>query len=85
MPTGLFRDHYAIAWDFVVAPDGYFLLEGNTGWEITMPRIITGGLLKQPDYKDMIAFFRCNQFFRCWMSPIKGGNMTHEKGVEQDL
>jgi len=46
MPTGLFRDHYAIAWDFVVAPDGYFLLEGNTGWEITMPRIITGGLLK---------------------------------------
>jgi len=41
----LFSDVYAIAWDYVVTPDGPFLLEGNTGWATRMPQIINGGLL----------------------------------------
>jgi len=41
-----FYDVYAIAWDYVVTPDGPFLLEGNTGWATRMPQIITGGLLR---------------------------------------
>ena len=42
----LFPDVYAIAWDFVVTPDGPFLLEGNTGWGTRMPQICNGGLLE---------------------------------------
>ncbi len=40
-----FYDVYAIAWDYVVTPDGPLLLEGNTGWDTRMPQIINGGLL----------------------------------------
>ena len=40
-----FRDVYAIAWDYVVTPDGPFLLEGNSGWATRMPQVIHGGLL----------------------------------------
>ncbi len=42
----LFPDLYAIAWDYVVTPDGLFLLERNTGWGTRMPQIIKGGLLR---------------------------------------
>ena len=41
-----FKDVYGIAWDFVVTPDGAFLLEGNTGWGSKVPQRITGGLLR---------------------------------------
>ena len=41
----LFPDVYAIAWDYVVTPDGPLLLEGNTGWGTRMPQIINSGLL----------------------------------------
>ena len=41
----LFPDVYAIAWDYVVTPDGPLLLEGNTGWATRMPQIFNGGLL----------------------------------------
>jgi hypothetical protein len=37
---------YAIAWDYVAAPEGPYLLEGNTGWGTRVPQIIHGGLLK---------------------------------------
>lgn len=41
----LFRDIYAIAWDYVVTSEGPRLLEGNTGWGTRMPQIINGGIL----------------------------------------
>ena len=41
-----FRDVYAIAWDYVITPDGPFLLEGNTGWGTRTVQLFHGGLLK---------------------------------------
>ena len=43
----LFRDVYAIAWDFIVTPDGPYILEGNTGWGVMMPQIVHGGMLRE--------------------------------------
>lgn len=41
-----FPDVYAIAWDYVITPDGPYMLEGNTGWGTKIPQMIYGGLLK---------------------------------------
>jgi hypothetical protein len=40
-----FPDVYAIAWDYVVTPDGPYMLEGNTGWGTSTPQVLHGGLL----------------------------------------
>lgn len=40
-----FPDVYAIAWDWVVTPEGPVLLEGNAGWGVVMPQTINGGFL----------------------------------------
>lgn len=37
---------FSIAWDFVVTPDGPVLLEGNSGWGLTVPQTLRGGLLR---------------------------------------
>lgn len=37
---------WAIAWDWVVTPEGARLLEGNSGWGTAMPQILQGGLLR---------------------------------------
>lgn len=39
---------WAVAWDWVVTPDGPRLLEGNSGWGTAMPQILHGGLLAAP-------------------------------------
>lgn len=39
---------YAIAWDWVITPDGPILLEGNVGWGVSTPQILLGGLLVDP-------------------------------------
>ena len=36
---------WAIAWDWVLTPDGPLLLEGNSGWGVAVPQQILGGLL----------------------------------------
>lgn len=40
-----FPDVGAVAWDWVVTPQGPRLLEGNPGWGVAMPQILHGGLL----------------------------------------
>lgn len=40
-----FRDVQAIAWDWVVTPEGPALLEGNSGWGTTTPQMCCGGFL----------------------------------------
>jgi len=40
-----FPDVCAIAWDWVITPQGPVLLEGNTGWGTTMPQLCLGGFL----------------------------------------
>lgn len=35
----------AIAWDWVLTPQGPILLEGNTGWGTATPQVLNGGLL----------------------------------------
>ncbi|MCL2906278.1 sugar-transfer associated ATP-grasp domain-containing protein [Shewanella fodinae] len=42
-----FSDVKAIAWDWVLTPQGPTLLEGNTGWGTTMPQLITGPFLSK--------------------------------------
>lgn len=42
---GQFPDVWAIAWDWVVTPDGPILLEGNAGWGVMMPQVINGAFL----------------------------------------
>ncbi len=39
-------DVRAIAWDWVVTPDGPILLEGNAGWGVMTPQIFHGGFLR---------------------------------------
>jgi hypothetical protein len=41
-----FTDIRAIAWDYVVTPAGPVMLEGNTGWGVTTPQMLHGGLLR---------------------------------------
>ena len=41
----LFTDVRAIAWDWVVTPDGPVLLEGNVGWSCATPQVLGGGFL----------------------------------------
>jgi hypothetical protein len=41
----VFPGVWAIAWDWVITPDGPLLLEGNTGWGTATPQILQGGLL----------------------------------------
>lgn len=41
-----FTDVRAIAWDFVVTPDGPVMLEGNSGWGATTHQMLHGGLLR---------------------------------------
>lgn len=41
-----FPDVQAIAWDWVVTPEGPVLLEGNSGWGAAMPQILHGGFLR---------------------------------------
>lgn len=38
-----FPDLWAIAWDWVVTPEGPVLLEGNSGWSLRMPQLLLGG------------------------------------------
>lgn len=38
-------EHFAIAWDFIVSPDGPVLLEGNATWSLAAPQLIKGPLL----------------------------------------
>lgn len=37
---------YAIAWDYVITPNGPLMLEGNSGWGATVPQQLHGGLLR---------------------------------------
>ncbi|MDA8429936.1 MAG: hypothetical protein M0T70_11850 [Geobacteraceae bacterium] len=37
---------YAIAWDYVIPPSGPCMLEGNSGWGMTTPQVLHGGLLR---------------------------------------
>jgi len=37
---------YAVAWDFVVTPEGPMLLEGNSGWGTRFHQVLNGGLLE---------------------------------------
>jgi len=41
----LFPDVWAIAWDWVVTPEGPRLLEGNSGWGASRVQMVNGGLL----------------------------------------
>ncbi len=41
-----FPDVYAIAWDFIVTPEGPCLLEGNSTWGAMTEQMICGGLLQ---------------------------------------
>lgn len=41
----LVPDIRVVAWDFVVTPTGPVLLEGNVGWGVTVPQILSGPLL----------------------------------------
>lgn len=36
---------WAIAWDWVITPEGPVLLEGNAGWGTGLPQLIRGGFL----------------------------------------
>ncbi|MGZ8915409.1 MAG: sugar-transfer associated ATP-grasp domain-containing protein [Methylobacter sp.] len=40
-----FPDIWAIAWDWVITPEGPRLLEGNSGWGMVTPQLLQGGLL----------------------------------------
>lgn len=42
---GSFPSVWAIAWDWVLTPDGPRLLEGNSGWGTATPQQILGGFL----------------------------------------
>ncbi|GAB6039789.1 sugar-transfer associated ATP-grasp domain-containing protein [Endothiovibrio diazotrophicus] len=42
---GRFPQLWAIAWDWVVTPQGPRLLEGNSGWEVATPQMLRGGFL----------------------------------------
>ncbi len=39
---------WAIAWDWVITPDGPILLEGNGGWGLDTPQVQFGGFVKPP-------------------------------------
>ncbi|MCA9051853.1 MAG: hypothetical protein KDA89_24110 [Planctomycetaceae bacterium] len=39
-------DLWAVAWDWVVTPDGVCLLEGNSGWGAAIPQMLQGGFLQ---------------------------------------
>lgn len=41
-----FPDVHAIAWDWVVTPEGPVLLEGNSGWGMAVPQMLHGGFLR---------------------------------------
>jgi hypothetical protein len=38
---------YAIAWDYIITPNGPCMLEGNSGWGTTTPQVLHGGLLRK--------------------------------------
>lgn len=40
-----FPDLVAIAWDWVITPEGPVLLEGNSGWGTATPQMLKGGFL----------------------------------------
>ncbi|MDX2104047.1 MAG: sugar-transfer associated ATP-grasp domain-containing protein [Alphaproteobacteria bacterium] len=40
-------DLWAVAWDWVVTPEGPVLLEGNTGFSGVVPQLLMGGFLDQ--------------------------------------
>ncbi|WP_207459237.1 sugar-transfer associated ATP-grasp domain-containing protein [Azospirillum sp. SYSU D00513] len=42
----LFPDLWALAWDWVLTPDGPILLEGNTGWGVATVQMLQGGFLR---------------------------------------
>lgn len=42
----LMPDLFAIAWDVAFTPDGWVILEGNTGFGTMIPQVIAGGLLR---------------------------------------
>lgn len=47
-----FTDIRALAWDWVLTPQGPVLLEGNTGWRMSMPQQLNGGFLQGVDHPD---------------------------------
>jgi len=40
-----FLDVHAIAWDWVITPNGPILLEGNVGWGAATPQMLLGGFM----------------------------------------
>ena len=46
-----FPDVWAIAWDWVITPEGPRLLEGNAGWGTATLQVLQGGLLATPSTK----------------------------------
>lgn len=42
-----FPDIWAIAWDWVLTPQGPVLLEGNNGFSGTMPQMLTNGFMRR--------------------------------------
>ena len=42
---GCFPDMFAIAWDVAITDNGPIFLEGNTGFGLLAPQMLSGGLL----------------------------------------
>ena len=47
-----FPDVYAIAWDYVITPDGPYMLEGNTGWGAATTQMLQSGLLQDENKEE---------------------------------
>jgi len=47
-----FPDIYGIAWDYVITPEGPFLLEGNTGWGHESRRYLVAACLQDEYMKE---------------------------------
>lgn len=54
-----FDDVYAIAWDNVITADGPILLEGNSNWNIELPQIFCGGVLRHSPEQQGVAGSQC--------------------------
>ncbi len=60
-----FPDVYAIAWDYIITPNGPYMLEGNTGWGTATSQMLHGGLLKSKPPGECSADFTVDEFSRC--------------------
>ncbi|WP_164088962.1 sugar-transfer associated ATP-grasp domain-containing protein [Sphingorhabdus sp. YGSMI21] len=50
-----YADFWAIAWDWVLTPQGPILLEGNNGFGGSLPQILTGGFLSELQTRNRLA------------------------------